>query len=63
MINVKEIKKKLLQKGISSIIPLEINELHANLPNAKKYAETSLSLPVYPTLTDEQLDQIINVLS
>ena len=61
--NVKEIKKKLLQKGISSIIPLEINELHANLPNAKKYAETSLSLPVYPTLTDEQLDQIINVLS
>ncbi len=50
-----ELKKLLLQKGISSIIPIEEGELLYPSSNAVKLANNSLSIPCYPALTDEQV--------
>jgi dTDP-4-amino-4,6-dideoxygalactose transaminase len=31
-----------------------------DMPNAEKYYEHCISLPMYPTLTDEEQDLVIN---
>ena len=62
---------KLKQAGIGSAIPVEKWELlhrYLNLnpsdyPNAERIAETSLSLPVYPLLTDEEISCVCSVLT
>lgn len=60
------IKEKLAQKGIITIVPVAPFELlHVLLkqnkryfPRAQKLADTSLSLPMHPTLTDTQIEKI-----
>lgn len=60
------IQQALLKKEIKTIIPLEDWELLGNgcdFPNALAFTRSSLSLPVYPSLNDDQINYIIqNVL-
>jgi dTDP-4-amino-4,6-dideoxygalactose transaminase len=35
---------------------------HANLPVAKKMAEQVICLPIYPTLSNEQVDSILDLI-
>lgn len=65
-----EFKTKLYKKGISSIVPIDSWQLlHRYLkldkrrfPNAEKLSETSLALPVYPGLTEKEIDKIAKTL-
>jgi perosamine synthetase len=60
----------LLEKGIKTIIPIEQYELLHNYISisksdfavAEKIAQTTLSIPVYPALTDSEVDQIIKAI-
>lgn len=60
----------LLEKGIKTIIPIEQYELLHNYLSisksdfavAEKIAQTTLSIPVYPALTDSEVDQIIKAI-
>jgi perosamine synthetase len=60
------VKRDLLKKGITTIFPIASFELLSILlkqdkrsfPNAKKLAETSLSLPMYPSLTEMEIERI-----
>ena len=60
----------LLEKGIKSIVPIEAYELLHNYmklspkdyPVAENIAQTSLSIPVYPALSDEEVDYITNAI-
>lgn len=62
-----DLKKHLAQRGIASIIPLENRELLHNylgldsssFPVAEKASKTILSLPVYPCLTEEEVERIV----
>jgi perosamine synthetase len=52
--------------GVKAIIPIEQWELlgEYNLfPNALKLAQESISLPIYPLLTDEELEYIVSKLN
>ncbi len=58
----KSIQEVLLKKGIKTIIPLEDWELLGNgsdFPNALAFTRASLSLPLYPSLSNTQVDYII----
>ncbi len=65
-----EAARYLLEKGIKGIVPLEYWELlHRYLkldpvqyPNAEKIAATTLSIPLYPALSDEEVGYICKVL-
>lgn len=56
----------LLEKGIKTIIPIESYELLHNYlkltsddyPIAENIAKTTLSIPIYPALTDSEIDYI-----
>jgi len=60
----------LLSKGVKTIVPIESYELLHNylkmspeeFPNAEIIATTSLSLPIYPALTNTELDRIIKAI-
>jgi len=57
-----EIREALLKKDIKTIIPLEDWELlgkGSDFPNALAFTRTSLSLPVYPSLSNSQVNYII----
>src|SRR3989344_1994281 len=69
-----ELKKYLLEKGIETSIhypiPIHLQEAARELryrkgdfPIVEKQAETILSLPLYPELTNEQIDLIIKEIS
>ncbi len=66
----KKIKKFLAERGINTTIPIETYELlHRYLnkntkdfPVSEKIAETTLSLPVYPSLTNIEIKRIKTVL-
>ncbi len=54
---------KLNHAGISAINPLEARELMASpevVANARKWTNRTLSLPIYPLLSNEDVDYIIN---
>lgn len=64
--NPKKILEKLKQNNIDCIIPIEEWELLSKsklFPNAKKLTRTTLSLPIYPSLTNEQVNKIISVIN
>lgn len=60
----------LLEKGIKTIVPIESYELLHNYiklsPNdfqiAENIAKTTLSIPIYPALLDEEVDYIIKTI-
>ncbi|MBF0492100.1 MAG: DegT/DnrJ/EryC1/StrS aminotransferase family protein [Deltaproteobacteria bacterium] len=58
-------KEKLFSLGIKTIIPIEQQELlgPAHLfPNANELCQNTLSLPLYPSLSDRELEQILGAL-
>jgi perosamine synthetase len=60
----------LADAGIQTVVPIERHELlHRYLgldptkfPNAERLVDTTLSLPVYPALTDDEVDMICRIL-
>jgi len=64
--NPVEIKEKLLKQGVKVIIPIEDWELldsGSKYKNAYNLTQTTLSLPIYPSLTNEEINDIINKLN
>ena len=61
-----EIRKKLTENGIGSAIyyekPIHMQEIYQEygltLPNSEKFSKEIMSLPSYPSLTDEQVEII-----
>ena len=61
-----EIRKKLTENGIGSAIyyekPIHMQEIYQEygltLPNSEKFSKQIMSLPSYPSLTDEQVEII-----
>lgn len=63
--NPKKIIEKLDKNGIKAIIPIQDWELLGNkkkYQNALKLAKESVSLPIYPTLTNKDIDIILESL-
>lgn len=58
----KTIIKKLADHNIKAIIPIEDWELLFPTPNALRYTNENISLPLYPSLTNEQTQHIITSL-
>jgi perosamine synthetase len=61
-----KVKNKLAKQGIQSIIPIEDWELlgdGSNFKNAYNLTQTTLSLPIYPSLANNEVLNIINQLS
>ena len=54
------LKIKFDSYGIKTIIPIEERELLCKLPNAADFCSTSLSIPIYPNLSDEQVQFVID---
>ena len=64
--NPVKIKGKLLRLGIKTIIPIEDWELLDNgseYKNAYHLTQTTLSLPIYPSLTNRDVTNIVNQLN
>ena len=72
--NREEIQKNLLEKGIETIIhypvPIHLQEAYKDLklkestfPQAELHAKESVSLPVYPELSDSEVQHICDVIS
>ena len=64
--NPVEIKEKLLEQGVKVIIPIEDWELLGDgleYKNAYNLTQTTLSLPIYPSLTNHEVRNIINLLN
>ena len=60
----RDIIKRLEVAGISAIVPVEKYELLSDsggFPNALKLTETAVSLPIYPSLTDPEVESVIRV--
>lgn len=65
-----KLMKLLHSKGVSCIIPINQDELLHNylkmdrlkFPNAEEIAATTLSLPIYPLLSDDELSYILQIL-
>lgn len=63
--NPAKVKDKLLKHSIKTIIPIEDWELLGdgdNFKNAYNLTQTTLSLPIYPSLTNKEVLTIINQL-
>ena len=72
-IDKKEFFEKMLKKGIQlqvHYIPIHLNKYYmkkygfksGDFPNAENFYEQQLSLPIYPELTNEDIDFVINTL-
>jgi len=64
--NPLEVKEKLLKQSIKTIIPIEEWELLDNAPkykNAYHLTQTTLSLPIYPSLANKDILNIFNQLN
>ena len=61
----KSIIEKLEMKGIKAIIPLEdwelLGEKDSN-PNSLEFCRNTVSIPIYPSLTDEEVELIIKTI-
>ena len=61
-----KIIKTLESIGVKAIVPTEDWELlgkHKLLPNAVELSRKTVSLPIYPTLTDQEIDIILSSIS
>jgi len=61
-----KIIKSLESVGVKAIVPTEDWELlgkHELLPNSVELSRKTVSLPVYPTLTDQDIDIILSVIT
>ena len=61
-----KIIKSLESVGVKAIVPTEDWELlgkHELLPNAVELSRKTVSLPIYPTLTDQGIDIILSAIS
>lgn len=61
-----EILNELGDKNIKPVIPLQDWELlgpKEQFPNAFEWTQNTVSLPIYPTLTDEEADRIVSVIT
>ena len=59
-----KIIQALEKENIKSVIPLKTSELTGDmkqLPNAYSWTHKTISLPIYPTLTNEEVDRIIEI--
>ena len=64
--NPTEVKDKLLKQSIKTIIPIEDWELlddGSKYRNSYNLTQTTLSLPIYPSLTNEDVLNIVNELN
>lgn len=62
--NISKCRNALLLHGIKSIIPIEKTELLSlglSTPNAVALTKNSLSIPLYPSLADHEVDKIISI--
>lgn len=62
----KKIIESLESAGVKAIIPTEDWELLGNhnlLPNSLELARKTVSLPIYPTLTDQDIDNILSAIT
>lgn len=67
---VKKLSTYLYSMGIKTIIPIETYELlhnylklsPADFPVAENIAKTTLSMPIYPALRNEEVDLIVNAI-
>lgn len=62
--NIISCQENLLAKGIKSIIPVREEELlmpSMSVPNAAKLTHKTLSIPIYPSLSDNDVDRVIDV--
>ena len=60
--NPRQIIDRLASSKIKAIIPIEEWELLGDsslFPNAHHFTQTTVSLPIYPTLTDKNVDFVI----
>ena len=60
-----QIIESLSLSEIEAIVPTEDWELlgnHASFPNSLKFSQETVSLPIYPSLTNEQVNTILSVL-
>jgi len=58
-----KIKDKLLKKGIKTIVPIEDWELldsGLKYKNAYNLTQTTLSLPIYPSLMNVEIESIVS---
>ena len=62
-----KILSKLNSENITAVIPIEEWELLKQdidlLPNAMEFSKKTISLPIYPSLTDDEIDLIISCLT
>lgn len=62
--NIISCQEHLLANGIKSIIPVKEEELlmpSTSVPNAAKLTHKTLSIPIYPSLSDNDVDRVIDV--
>jgi perosamine synthetase len=58
----KSVIKSLEKSGVKSIVPImdwELLGFKSNFPNALELSKKTVSLPIYPSLTDEEIEIII----
>ncbi|MDB4130949.1 DegT/DnrJ/EryC1/StrS family aminotransferase [Flavobacteriaceae bacterium] len=60
--NPKKLIKKLFNNNINAIVPIEEWELLKKTPNALSYSNRTVSLPIYPSLSNKELNHIINII-
>ena len=60
--NPEKLIKKLLNNNIKAIVPIEEWELLKKTPNALSYSNRTVSLPIYPSLSNKELNHIINII-
>ena len=62
-----KILSKLNSENITAVIPIEEWELLKQdidlLPNAMEFSKKTISLPIYPSLTDDEIDLIISCIT
>jgi|SRR3989344_3288277 len=64
--NPKKVIQSLESVGVKSIVPTEDWEIlgeHDLLPNSLKISRETVSLPIYPTLTDKEVDIVLSAIS
>ncbi|UNP87318.1 DegT/DnrJ/EryC1/StrS aminotransferase family protein [Aeromonas encheleia] len=62
--NIISCQESLLEKGIKSIVPVKEDELLTAsefVPNAVNLSNKTLSIPIYPSLSDNDVESIIDV--
>ena len=61
-----KIIKSLESVGVKAVIPIEDWELlgkHELFPNSVELSKKTVSLPIYPTLTDQDIDIILSAIT